>query len=71
MERNVGSLDRVLRIVAGVLLLSLVFLLNGELRWIGLVGLVPLLTGIGGTCPAYGLFGINTCQVRPPERAHP
>lgn len=61
METNVGNTDRLLRIVAGVLLLGAVFFLEGSLRWLGLIGVVPLFTGVFRWCPAYALFGINTC----------
>jgi hypothetical protein len=67
MKANVGGIDRVLRIVAGLAILSLVFVLEGASRWWGLVGLVPLLTGVVGFCPAYPLLGISTC---PMERKH-
>jgi hypothetical protein len=65
MTANVGQTDRVLRIVVGLALLSLVFLLDGGLRWIGLVGIVPLVTGIAGSCPGYSLLGVSTCSVKP------
>ena len=61
--RNVGNIDRVLRIVVGIALLATIALIEGPLQWIGLVGLVPLLTGLVGTCPLYRLFGISTCPV--------
>lgn len=64
MDRNVGGIDKVVRIVAGLALLSLVFLLEGGARWFGLVGLVPLATGTLGWCPLYAPFGINTCPVK-------
>ena len=64
MERNVGLVDRVVRIALGVVLLGLLFLLDGPARWIGLIGLVPLLTGLAGACPAYQLFGVDTCRLR-------
>jgi hypothetical protein len=64
MNRNVGDRDRIIRIVAGVVLLSLVFLLDGAARWIGLIGVVPLVTGLARWCPAYSLFGIDTCQAK-------
>lgn len=63
MTHNVGSIDRGARIVAGLGLLSLVFLLEGDMRWIGLVGLVPLATGLAANCPAYSIFGISTCPL--------
>lgn len=56
MKKNVGTLDRGLRIIGGIALLSLAA--NGSM-W-GLVGIVPLLTGILGWCPPYQMLGINT-----------
>jgi hypothetical protein len=61
MKLNVGGIDKVVRIAAGVALLSLVMLLEGSIRWIGLVGIVPLVTGLVGFCPLYSILGINTC----------
>lgn len=55
---NEGMLDRTIRVVLGIVLLSLVFL-GPRTLW-GLVGLVPLLTGIVGFCPLYRLFGLDT-----------
>lgn len=60
MKSNVGSIDRTVRIVAGLALLALVLVLEGNARWWGLIGLVPLATGLSGWCPAYLPFGINT-----------
>lgn len=61
-KTNVGGIDRILRIVVGVALL-LGFFLNADAsyRWAYLLGLVPLLTGLFGTCPIYSLLGLNTC----------
>lgn len=59
MSPNVGMFDRVLRIVVGLILLSLVFV-GPKTLW-GLVGLVPLLTGLARFCPAYRLAGVSTC----------
>ena len=64
MSKNVGSVDRIARIVVGLVLLSLLFLLEGNARWWGLVGLVPLLTGLFSTCPLYSLLGLNTCPLK-------
>ena len=58
---NVGGIDRVLRIVVGLFVLSLYFW-GPQTPW-ALVGLVPLLTGIFGFCPAYRLFGLSTCPL--------
>lgn len=62
MKHNVGGLDRVFRIVIGLILLSLLVWYPGEGHWIGLFGLVPLLTGLFSFCPLYTLLGINTCR---------
>lgn len=63
MTRNIGPVDKVVRIVLGLILLSLIFILEGNLRWIGLVGLVPLLTALMGNCPLYSIFGVTTCPL--------
>jgi hypothetical protein len=62
MKSNEGALDRILRVVVGLGLLSLAFI-GPKTPW-GYVGLVPLLTGAIGMCPLYSLIGINTCGVR-------
>lgn len=62
MTRNEGKLDRTLRIIAGVVLIALVFV-GPQTAW-GWIGLVPLLTGLVGVCPLYRLLGINTCALR-------
>lgn len=59
---NVGGADRTLRIIIGLAVLSLTFL-GPQTMW-GLVGIVPLLTGVVGTCPLYTLLGIRTCPSR-------
>lgn len=61
MIRNEGNADRWVRIALGVALLSLVFV--GPRTWLGLFGLVPLLTGLVGYCPLYQLLGVKTCRV--------
>jgi hypothetical protein len=63
MRPNVGTIDRVIRIVLGLVVCALVFVIEGPGRWLGLIGLVPLLSGILGWCPAYGLFGVSTCPL--------
>jgi hypothetical protein len=57
-EMNEGSLDRVVRVVLGLAVLSLVFV--GPRTWLGLLGLVPLVTGLVGSCPVYSLLGFRT-----------
>ena len=61
MTRNVGGIDKGLRIVAGLVLLALGWF--GPLGWWGLIGLVPLVTGLIGNCPVYSLLGVNTCPL--------
>ncbi|HVY31971.1 MAG TPA: DUF2892 domain-containing protein [Polyangiaceae bacterium] len=58
MNQNEGSIDRVVRVLVGSVLLSLVFF--GPHTWLGLVGIVPLFTGIVGFCPLYRVFGLST-----------
>lgn len=58
MNRNVGTLDRILRVLVGIVLLALVFV-GPQTLW-GLIGLVPLATAVIGFCPAYRLLGICT-----------
>lgn len=60
--RNEGNIDRLIRVVFGLAVLALVF--AGPKTPLGWIGLVPLLTGIFGFCPAYRLLGINTCGLR-------
>lgn len=62
MKINVGTIDRVLRIVAGLVLIALAA--TGTVGWWGWLGVVPLLTGLIGGCPAYSLLGVNTCPMR-------
>jgi hypothetical protein len=64
MKANVGGIDKVLRIVVGLGVLSLLVILEGSARWWGLIGIVPLSTALLGWCPAYTLLGINTCPVK-------
>lgn len=61
MKANVGNIDRALRVVLGIALLSLLFVLEGNARWLGLIGLVPLLTATFRFCPLYAIVGLNTC----------
>jgi len=59
---NEGSIDRVVRVVVGLGLLSLVFV-GPQTPW-GWIGLLPLVMGLVGFCPAYTLFGMNTCKTK-------
>lgn len=62
MSVNEGTIDRAVRVIVGLALISLVFV-GPQTAW-GWIGVVPLLTGIAGWCPAYTLLGVNTCPKR-------
>ena len=62
MKQNAGSLDRILRIVLGLVLIGLAA--TGTVGVWGWIGVVPLATGLFGFCPAYTLLGINTCPMK-------
>jgi hypothetical protein len=62
LPKNLGTIDRALRIVAGLVLISLVFI-GPQTPW-GWIGVVPLLTAFVGFCPAYVLFGLRTCPMK-------
>lgn len=61
MRKNVGSNDSVMRILSGAALLGAMFWIDSPWRWLGLLGIVYLITGILRWCPAYALFGVSTC----------
>lgn len=65
LKTNVGGIDRILRIVVGLALIA-GFFLNTEasMRWLYLIGIVPLATGLFSTCPLYSILGINTCPMK-------
>jgi hypothetical protein len=62
MTQNVGGIDRILRIVAGLVLIGLAA--TGTVGWWGWLGIVPLATGAIGWCPPYAIFGFNTCAMK-------
>ncbi len=65
MKCNVGHpVDKTVRVILGLALLSLFFFLEGNLRWLGLIGIVPILTVVFGWCPGWALLGINTCKTK-------
>lgn len=63
MTANTGNVDRMLRVVAGLVLIGLA--MTGIVGWWGWIGVVPLVTGLFGVCPLYSMLGINTRGVRP------
>jgi hypothetical protein len=60
MKINEGSLDRIIRVILGLIILALWFVLQGNAQYLALIGLIPLITGIIGWCPLYTIFGIDT-----------
>jgi hypothetical protein len=60
MKTNVGNADRVVRIILGLTIAAAGLYYQS---WLGLIGLVPLVTGLVGWCPAYIPFGISTCRL--------
>ena len=64
MSKNVGTIDRVLRIVAGLILIAYAIPIgfpNTGWNWTGWIGIIPLLTALMGSCPAYSILGVSTC----------
>lgn len=62
MKANVGKMDKMVRIVLALALFSTYFTLEGDMKNIAFIGLIPLLTGFISFCPLYKIFGINTCK---------
>ena len=62
MKLNVGGIDRILRIVVGIVLIGLAA--TGTVGWWGWLGVVPLATGLFRFCPMYRLLGMSTCPVQ-------
>ncbi|QXL84563.1 DUF2892 domain-containing protein [Comamonas sp. NLF-1-9] len=65
MLNNVGGIDRILRILVGIVLIALAA--TGVVGWWGYLGVLPLATGLFRFCPAYSLLGIRTCPMKKPE----
>ncbi len=65
MTKNVGTIDRVLRIALGLALIAGFFLNGGgTYSWLYLLGVIPLATGVFSTCALYSLIGVNTCAMK-------
>ncbi|GAW33417.1 hypothetical protein RA2_00453 [Roseovarius sp. A-2] len=65
LKKNVGSIDRVLRIILGLALLA-GFVINRDeaYSWLYLIGIIPLVTGLMSSCPLYSIFGLTTCPLK-------
>ena len=61
MQRNLGTIDRIVRILLGIVIIGAGFVFRS---WWGVVGIVPLATGFIGFCGLYALFGISTCKIK-------
>jgi hypothetical protein len=64
MKTNVGGIDKILRITVGLAALAFVLMSDSPARWWGLLGFVPLATGLSGFCPLYPMLGFSTCPAR-------
>ncbi|WP_461517181.1 YgaP family membrane protein [Porticoccus sp.] len=62
MKANVGTIDRVIRVVLGLVLIALVFV-GPQTPW-GWVGVIPLVTGLISNCPLYSILGLSTCPIK-------
>ena len=60
--KNVCGTERVVRIVLGLAIGSLLFIVHGPMRYLGLIGLAPILTAVVGYCPLNALLGLNACR---------
>ena len=58
--KNIGNTDRIIRVIVGLFILSLLFVLDSNMRFWGFLGLIPLITATIGYCPLYALLGIST-----------
>jgi hypothetical protein len=64
-KRNEGTIDRALRVIVGLALIAGYFMNgDGAYSWLYLIGIVPLVTGLIGSCPLYTILGLNTCPMK-------
>jgi hypothetical protein len=66
MKKNVGGIDRALRIIAGLTLVTLAA--TGTIGWWGWLGILPALTGLAGFCALYPVLGLNSCPLKNKDR---
>ncbi|MCX7797009.1 MAG: DUF2892 domain-containing protein [Melioribacter sp.] len=66
MKKNVGTTDKILRIVIGILIIAIGIITQS---WWGLIGLIPIVTALIGWCPLYLLFGLSTCKTKETEQS--
>ena len=64
LKRNEGTIDRALRVILGLALIAGYFMNGGgAYSWLYLLGIIPLVTGLIGSCPLYTILGLNTCPM--------
>ncbi len=63
MKKNMGSVDRWIRMIVGILLLSLLYT-DLSFKYIGYIGIIPIITGLFRICPLYSIFKISTCPIK-------
>lgn len=64
MNRNIGSVDRAVRVLIGLGLLAFALFSGNQYAWIGYIGIVPILTAVFSSCPLYSVLGMNTCPAK-------
>ncbi|MBC7764888.1 MAG: DUF2892 domain-containing protein [Hyphomonadaceae bacterium] len=62
--KNVGTIDKIIRIIMGLALLSMLLFVDNNNKYWGLIGLMPIITASIGFCPLYAIFGIRTCPLK-------
>ena len=62
MKKNIGNIERIIRVAIGLIILSLTFV-GPQSLW-GLIGILPIATGLAGWCPPYAMLGISTCKIK-------
>ena len=65
MKRNVGSTDRIIRVIVGIVIIGIGIIFKS---WWGIIGFLPIITAAAGYCTLYSLFGISTCKVKQLEK---
>lgn len=64
-KTNEGTIDRALRVIVGLALTAAFFIdTDASYRWAYLLGVIPLITGLVGTCPVYSILGVSTCSLK-------
>jgi hypothetical protein len=64
MVKNVGSIDRILRIALGLAMLAFAVFSGHAYAWVGYLGVIPLATAAMSSCPIYSIFGLSSCPLK-------